>query len=251
MSNSEVQLTLDNCVEEVLGLLTGMDLTYEPTSDRYRAITRQLNRALKANALENEWTYYSAVMSVGTASEGTREIILPTSARARVRNDDAVRLVDDEGKGHVWAYFLPPDALHKYSARQGLWCSITRRSLMFSRPFGAREAGLDVQVPIMREPRIFRLPETGKDVPDAIRDQLIDFDFPDVIVARAAYFYAQTDPVMQPRAQTLEMEYKNMMYQLIERDTAHTDSPYVNEFILPVEAELRPVYPWDHLHPHA
>jgi len=39
MSN-EVRLTLDEAVAEVLGLLTGLDLTYEPELDRYRAITR-------------------------------------------------------------------------------------------------------------------------------------------------------------------------------------------------------------------
>jgi hypothetical protein len=251
MSNPEVTLTLDEAVADVLGILTGLDLTYDPELDRYRAITRQLNRALKANALEYDWTWYSAVLSLGTASEGVQELILPTQSRARVRNDDSVRLVDDEGRGWVWAYFLPADSLHKYSGRTGLWCAITRRTLRFSRPFTAREAGLDVQVPVMREPKVFRLPEPGKDVSDVIRVQPIDFNFPDVIVARAAYFYAQTDPVMQPRVQTLESEYKNMMYQLIERDTFHTDSPYVNDFILPVESGLRPAYPWYHDHPHA
>jgi len=249
--NSEVTLTLDEAVAEVLGMLTGLDLTYDPVQDRYRAITRQLNRALKANALEYDWTYYSSVMSLGTSSEGVRELILPTQSRARVRNDDAVRLVDDEGYGKVWAYFLPADALHKYSDRMGLWCAITRRTLAFNRPFSAAEAGLDVQIPVMREPRVFRLPDQGEDVPDVIRVQPIDFNFPDVIAARAAYFYAQTDPVMQPRVQTLESEYKNLMYQLIERDTLHTDSPSVNDFILPVESGLRPAYPWHHDHPHA
>lgn len=251
MSNPEVERTLDDCVAEVLGILTGLDLTYDPSLDRYRAITRQLNRALKANALENEWSYYSATMSLGTSSEGMRELILPTSTRARVRNDDAVRFINDEGHTLVWAYFLPPDALHKYSNRLGLWCSVTRRQVLFSRFLKAQEAGLDVQLPVMREPTIFRLPEQGQTVPDAVRNQMLDFDYPDLIIARAAYFYAQSDPVMQPRAQTLEQEYKNMMYQLIERDTSHTDSPYVNNFVIPVESGLRPAYPWSHLHPHA
>ena len=73
MSNPEVQQTLDEAVAEVLGLLTGLDLSYAPELDRYRAITRQLNRALRTNALEQEWSYYSFTLSLGQASEGERE----------------------------------------------------------------------------------------------------------------------------------------------------------------------------------
>lgn len=54
MQNAEVQMTLDEAVAEVLGQLTGLDLEYDPRLDRYRAITRQLNRATRANALEHE-----------------------------------------------------------------------------------------------------------------------------------------------------------------------------------------------------
>jgi hypothetical protein len=62
--------------------------------------------------------------------------------------------------------------------------------------------------------------------------------------------YAQTDPVMQPRAQTLEDQYKNMMYQLIERDTASTETPYMNDFRLNVQNGLIPDFD-SHLHPHS
>lgn len=251
MSNPEVELTLDDCVADVLGLLTGLDLEYAPELDRYRAITRQLNRALKANALEHDWSYYSSVLDIGSTNEGINEFQVANTQRVRIVDDDAVRLVDPESERPViWAYMLPRDSLHKYAWRQGLWSSILRRTIHFSRPLREQEVGLTVQVPVMREPRIFRLPEKGEDVPEAVQTQRIDFDFPDVIVARAAYFYAQADPVMQPRAQTLENEYKGMMYQLIERDTKHTDSAYINEFVVPVESSLRNDTPW-HLNPHA
>lgn len=246
----EVQLTLDEAVSEVLNLLTGMDLSYDPEQDRYRVLTRQLNRALRANALDNEWGCYSTVLPIGNAATGEWEFQLPSANRPRIVNDDAVRLVDSDGVIVKWAYILPRDALHKYQSRSGLWCSFTRRYVTFSRPFLDSESGLEIQAPVMREPKMFRLPDKGRDVPTAIRNQLIDFPYPDVIVARAAYYYAQSDPVMQPRVQTLESDYKNLMYQLIERDTAHTDSPYVNEFILPVENGLLSDYS-AHLHPHS
>ena len=68
--------------------------------------------------------------------------------------------------------------------------------------------------------------------------QELDFDFSDVVIARAAWLYAQTDPMMQPRVQTLEEQYKDMMYQLIERDTAFTDTPDQNEIIVPVQNDI-------------
>ncbi len=52
--NPELKLTLDEGIQEVLGLLTGLDMTYDPQYDRYRVIGRMLNRALRANALEHE-----------------------------------------------------------------------------------------------------------------------------------------------------------------------------------------------------
>jgi hypothetical protein len=248
--NIEVQQTLDDAVAEVLGLLTGLDLTYEPELDRYRAITRQLNRALRTNALEQEWSYYSSTLSLGNASTGQREVSLPTNRRPRIINDDAVRLTDSDGLVKRWAYFLPRDALHKYEDREGLWCSITRSTLLFSRPFTTGENGLEVVVPVMREPVMFRLPGTGVTVSKAIRRQLIDFPYPDAIVAKAAWYYAQTDPVMQPRAQTLEESAKDLMYQLVERDTSNTDMPYTNTFILPLENGLVSSGEY-HRHPHA
>jgi hypothetical protein len=248
--NDEVLLTLDDAVAEVLGLLTGLDLEYDPELDRYRSITRQLNRALRANALENEWSYYAELRNIGNVTAGAQMYRLPASVRPRINDDDSVRLVDEDGLPARWAYYLPRDALHKYSDRPGLWCSITYRTLEFSRPLYESEEEFSIVVPVMREPIMFRLPEVGETVPDAIRQQEVDFFYPDLIVAKAAFYYAQADPVFQPRSQTLEQGYKDLMYQLIERDTKHTDSPYVNEFILPIESGLVPSTP-EHRHPHA
>ena len=86
---------------------------------------------------------------------------------------------------------------------------------------------------------------------DIVKAICLLFDRPDLIVARGAYFYAQTDPVMQPRVPTLENDYKTLMYQLIERDERHTDTPYMNEFILPLENGLVPDDTNTHRHPHA
>jgi hypothetical protein len=240
MSNVEVELTLDEAVDEVLGLLTGLDLTYAPELDRYRAITRQLNRAMRHNALENEWSYYATTLDLGTVSYGQREVLMPSSARARIIGDDSVRLVYPDGRVARFVYFLPRDALPKYERRIGLWCAVVRQSIWFSREITQIEQDeqLSVLVPVMREPKMFRLPEAGKKVASSIRKQPVDFPWPDVVIARAAWYYAQTDPVMQPRAQTLEDGYKDLMYQIIERDTSHTDTPYQNVFTLPIESGL-------------
>jgi hypothetical protein len=249
----EVQMTLDDSVAEVLGMLTGLDLTYEPGYDRYRAVTRQLNRALRGNALEQDWSYYSTVVNLGSVTEGDTEYTLAQPYRARILDDDAVRLVDPDGKPLIWAYILPRDSLHKYANRRGLWCAIVRKTVMLSRPItlAEQDAGLTIHVPVMREPTMFRLPPATEEVDDDIRNQLIDFDYPDVVIARAAWLYAQADPVMQPRAQTLEANYKNMMYSLIERDTDHTDSAYLNEFIVPIQNSVRDGITGRHTHPHA
>lgn len=237
--NDEVVLTLDDAVAEVLGLLTGLDLTYLPELDRYRAITRALNRALRANALESEWAHYASLLSVGSAAKGIPLYPLPSSKRPRINGDDAVRLVDKDGQVMAWAYFLPRDALHKYRQRDGLWVASYGTTIEFSRPFHEWEQGMEILVPVMREPTMFRLPKSGDTVPPGIRKQEMDFAYPDVVVLRAAYYYAQSDPVMQPRVPTLENDYKNLMYQLIERDTNHTDTPFMNEFVLPVVNGLR------------
>lgn len=250
--NPEVTLTLEQAVDEVLGLLTGLDLTYDPSLDRFRAITRQLNRALRSNALEREWSWYASTESVGTAVAGDMELTLRASVRPRIINDDAVRLVNEHGRPVVWAYFLPRDALHKYQGKRGLWCSVTRNTITFSRPLYEGEEGLEIQVPVMREPLMFRLPETlGEEVPEEILQQQIDFAYPDVITLRAAFYYAQTDPVMQPRVQTLEAQYKDLMYQIIERDDRNTDSPYSNEFFVPVQNTIHHGPGPVHWHPHA
>jgi len=245
MSNPEIELTLDEAVAEVLGLLTGLDLEYAPEQDRYGVITRQINRALRSNALEHEWSYYSSVTSIGVATLGEREVWLPSTLRPRIINDDAVRLCDSDGVPRAWAYFLPRDALHKYPQRGGLWCSVTRNTVVFNRAFNSLEDGLDIELPVMREPEMFRLPQQPEDpnepliaVPQETRDQLVDFAYPDVIILRAAFYYAQTDPVMQPRVQTLEAQYKDLMYQIIERDDRNTDSPYENSFVVPVQGSI-------------
>lgn len=251
--SAEVQMTLDDAVAEVLGLLTGIDLTYEPQYDRYRAVTRQLNRALRGHALEQDWSYYSTVVDLGAVAVGDQEFELAQQYRARILDDDSVRLVTPEGKPVIWAYILPRDSLHKYANRRGLWCSIIRKTVRLSRPITQREAdaGLTIQVPVMREPTMFRLPPAGDEVDEDIRTQLIDYDYPDAVIARAAWLYAQADPVMQPRAQTLEASYKDLMYQLIERDTDHTDSAYLNQVIVPVEFSVHGSPPGRHAHPHA
>jgi hypothetical protein len=256
--NPELVFTLDEGVKEVLGNLTGLDLSYIPEYDRYYAITRQLNRALRSNALEHEWSYYTSTESAGVAVEGDTEVWLPADLRPRVTGDDAVRLVDADGNVARWAYVLPRDALSKYVGRRaGLWCAVTRNTITFSRPLYPSEAGLNIEVPVMREPVMFRLPARPEDPNDpittvdpAIRDQPIDFSYPDVITVRASFYYAQTDPVMQPRVQTLEAQYKDLMYQVIERDDRFTDSPYQNEFFVPIQAGLvdQGFY---HQHPHS
>lgn len=258
MVNANVQLTLDDSVAEVLSVLTGLDLTYDPRLDRYAAVTRAINRALRANALEREWSYYADVEEVGQAHVGESEVALRSSIRPRIINDDAVQFWAED-RPVLWAHFLPRDALSKYAARTELRAAVTRSTLMFSRPFYQGEDGLTIKVPVMREPRMFKLPDQPEDptlplvpVPMALRQQLLDFDYPDVVIMRAAYFVAQSDPVMQPRAQTLEAQYKDLMYQLIERDERFTDSPVQNEWILPIVSDLNGFgNPRSHGHPHS
>lgn len=256
--NEEVQLTLDDAVAEVIGILDGSDLEYMPELDRYQSITRQLNRALRAVALDNEWSYYSDVRNVGTAQCGAMSVYLPGSIRARIINDDSVRLVRPNSTTIVaWAYFQPRDALSKYRFKDGLWCSSTRQTLDFSRPFTESEDGLEIHVPVMREPVMFRLPKQPEDpnqplvtVDAEIREQLVDFDYPDLIIRRAAFFMAQTDPILQPRVQTLEAQYKEVMYALTERDTRNTDTPFQNEWVMPMSGDTGGPYPHGG-HPHS
>ena len=154
----------------------------------------------------------------------------------------------------MWAYFLPRDALHKYNGRRaGLWVAHTRSSLQFSRALGPAEAGLTIQVPVMREPKMFKLPTAGENLSNQVLNQMLDFDYSDLVVAKAAQLYAETDPLMQPRVQSLESRYKDLMYQLIERDTQSSDSPFLNDYPIPMLASLDGSYsdPLTHGHPHA
>jgi len=251
MPNTETQMTLEDAVQEVLGLLTGLDLVYDPTLDRFRSITRQLNRALRSNALEKEWSYYHSLLSLGTPVLNSNHLYFPDDqSRARIINDDAVRFVDDDNYIQEWAYFLPRDALHKYQNRGGLWCSFQVGSppvLRFNRPFNEYDITLEPRCPVMREPLMFNLPATPADpntptaaVDPAVLAQLVDFEYPDIVILRAAMYYAMTDPVMQPRVQTLEAQYKDLMYQIIERDDRNTDTPLQNNFFVPVQNGIDP-----------
>ena len=260
MANPDVSMTLDEAVHEVLGLLTGLDLTYVPELDEYYAVTRALNRALRANALEVEWSYYSGSENVGTSCAGDRVLHLRRKIRPRKIGDDAVRLVDPKtGNSVVWAYFLPRESLHKYATREGLWASVTRDVLEFSRPLHRGEAGLDIIVPTMREPKMFELPPRPKtteepilEVPEEIQEQRLDFDYPDVVILRAAAYHAMTNPLMQPRVIALQEEATDLMYQLKERDESNTDAPYMNEFLVPIDNDIYGrANPLRHGHPHA
>lgn len=248
--NPDVEMTLEEAVSEVLVSLEGLDLEYQPELNRFRVVTRMLNRALRANSLEQEWSYYSDVATVGTTALGQQEYRIRATRRPRKVGDDAVRLVDADGKIVAWAYFLPRASLSKYQHQSGLWVADTRRSLIFNRPIQHGEEGLSIQMPVMREPRMFRLPDQGDEVPEEALQQTVDFEYPDLIVARAAQFYAETDPIYQPRVQTLEKAANDRMYQLIERDDAHTDAPFVNDFVLPISGSIHGE-PAHRTHPHS
>ena len=253
MANRDVTLTLREAVDEVFSTLTGLDLTYDPQQDRFISVARHLNRALRMIALENEWSYFSYTEEAGVAVAGVEAIELNSKLRPRIINDDAVRLVTDQGVVRRWAYFLPRDAIFKYGNRAGLWAAVTRTTLQFSRPFSLDEEGLHVMVPVMREPKMFKLPTAGENLSNQVLNQMLDFDYSDLVVAKAAQLYAETDPLMQPRVQSLESRYKDLMYQLIERDTQSSDSPFLNDYPIPMLASLDGSYsdPLTHGHPHA
>ena len=253
MANRDVTLTLREAVDEVFSTLTGLDLTYDPQQDRFISVARHLNRALRMIALENEWSYFSSTEEAGVAVAGVEAIELNSKLRPRIINDDAVRLVTDQGMVRRWAYFLTRDAIFKYGNRAGLWAPVTRTTLQFSRPFSLDEAGLHVMVPVMREPKMFKLPTAGENLSNQVLNQMLDFDYSDLVVAKAAQLYAETDPLMQPRVQSLEGRYKDLMYQLIERDTQSSDSPFLNDYPIPMLASLDGSYsdPLTHGHPHA
>lgn len=242
--NPDVSMTLEEAVRDVLSILTGQELNYDPDMDRFRAIVKHLNRALRSMALESEWSYYHTLVRIDlTGAVGDSTFTITTDYRFRVISDDAARIIDVSDPEHevtvAWAYFLPRDALHKYRHRNGLWCSVTRNVLTLSRPLPDAADGMVLEIPVQREPIPFEIPvDPTEDVDPLVLAQELDFDFPDVVIARAAWLYAQTDPMMQPRVQTLEEQYKDMMYQLIERDTAFTDTPDQNEIIVPVQNDI-------------
>jgi hypothetical protein len=103
-------------------------------------------------------------------------------------------------------------------------------------------------------PYIYTSPESSLAklalTPAQIRNQKLDFSFPDLIVLRAAALYAATDPVMQPRQQTLDAQYKDLFYALTERDTNHTDDPFINDFAVPIQGSLHDRVR-NHAHPHS
>ena len=84
-----------------------------------------------------------------------------------------------------------------------------------------------------------------------VLEQPVDFDYPDLIVMKAAYYIAQADPLMQPRVPTLDEQYKSLFYALNERDDRHTDSPFMNEFTVPIQSGIHDISSWDTLHPHS
>ena len=95
--------------------------------------------------------------------------------------------------------------------------------MLFSRPFLEGESGWDVQIPTMREPVMFRLPALPEDEDDPvetvdtdIREQPIDFPYPDLIVAGT-----HCPPV--------GFEYDSVqMAKLVEKlQAAHPDIVYV------------------------
>jgi hypothetical protein len=241
--NPDVSMTLEEAVKDVLSILTGQELNYEPDMDRFRTITKHLNRACRSMALESEWSFYNTIERIPLdGRENDTQFTITTDYRFRIISDDAVRILNTDEHPIAWAYFLPRDALHKYRNRSGLWASVVRNTLYLSRPLSAVTGVLDgyvMELPLQREPIPFRLPDDPTEEPDPlVLAQELDFDFPDVVIARAAWLYAQTDPMMQPRVQTLEEQYKDMMYQLIERDTAFTDTPDQNEIIVPVQGDI-------------
>lgn len=247
--NPDVSMTLEEAVRDVLSILTGQELTYDPNLDRFRAITKHLNRALRSMALESEWSFFHTIERIPLdGRESDLDFAITTDYRFRIISDDAARVLNPDEQPVAWAYFLPRDALHKYRNRAGLWCSVTRNTLTLSRPLSAVAGTLDghvLELPLQREPIPFRLPADPTEPADPlVLAQEVDFDFPDVVIARAAWLYAQTDPMMQPRVQTLEEQYKDMMYQLIERDTNYTDSPDLNEVIVPVQNDIYGDTPW-------
>lgn len=303
--NPHLRVTLNDAVGEVLNHLTGLDLHYLPELDRYRSITRFLNRALRLTATEKEWSYYASLEDLGRVQAGQTSLHLRPTRRPRLITDDSVRLVDDQGRIRLWAFWMKRESLHKYQGRPGLWVASVRNEVQFSRPISSAESGLRALAPVMREPVQFQVPDTLESVedilnppdelptgaevvqlrnyhnpeiveewvfvpglppyqvedpesalaalkltPDQIRNQVLDFPYPDLVILRAAAMYAASDPVLQPRVQSLEAAARDLFYSLSERDENHTDEPYRNDWSLPIQGSLN-ASPQRHYHPHS
>ncbi len=243
-----ITMSVRDAVNEVHNILTGLDLTYEDRYDIFHATVRQLNRSLRAVALEDEWAWYSEDVDVGTSTEGQTTVELDANYRPRIQQDDAVRLVDSSGMVVRWAYYLPRDSLSKYLYRPELRVAVTRNVITFSRPLLASEADLSIIVPVMREPRQTRIPPTGQKLTEADLNRALDAEAPDLIVAHAVWQMAMSNPVYQPRAQTLEEAFSDLKYAMMERNTNHSDSPLRNTF---TPSYGDPYLMLPHAHPHS
>ena len=243
-----VQLSLQESVNEIHNILTGLDLTYEDRYDIFHATVRQVNRSLRQVALEDEWAWYVEEVDAGTTTVDMTEVELNSAYRPRVQQDDAVRLVNANGITVSWAYYLPRDSLNKQMHRPELRVAFTKNVIKFSRPLQLFESGLSIIVPAMREPKQTRLPEAGARLTPAELSRAIDAEYPDLIVAHAAWKMAMSNPLYQPRAQTLEEEFNDLKYALTERNTNHSDSPMRNNF---VPSYGDPYLATPHVHPHS
>lgn len=243
-----ITMSLREAVNEVHNILTGLDLVYEDRFDIFHATVRQLNRSLRTVALEDEWAWYTEDVDGGTTTVGQTTVELDAAYRPRITQDDAVRLVNSDGLVVRWAYYLPRESLGKYLYRPELRVASTRNQLLFNRPLQQAEAGLGVVIPAMREPRQTRLPESGNRLSDAELSRALDCEHPDLVVAHAAWQISMSNPLYQPRAQTLEGAYSDLKYALMERNTNHSDSPLRNNF---TPSYGDPYLGMSHNHPHS
>lgn len=246
MANPELQITLDQAVYQIQQRLFGLEQHWKPESPKYYLTVDFLNQALRMVATELEWNYFASTEEVGTCQQGVNRVPLRAAIRPRINIDDSVRLEDNDGVIHTWAHFLPREAIHKSPDRNQLWVAHEKASLQFSRGFRLGEAGLKIMVPVMREPKLFRLPDRPEDpmateplpVPIETRRELVDFEWPDLVILKAMYLYAQTDPILQPRVQTLEANYQDLFYALRDREQRNTDAPFMNPFFVPIENDI-------------
>lgn len=241
-------MSLTEAVAEVQHILTGLNLSYDDRYDIFHATVRQLNRSLRHVSLEDEWGWYVEEVNAGLSVEDQTTIELDSTYRARILEGDAVRLVNDDGLPVIWAYYLPRDSLSRHTYRPELRVSVTRNEISFNRPLLASEAGYTIMVPAMREPAQTNIPSSGEKLTTAQLNRALDTEYPDMVVAHAAWQMSMSNPVYQPRAQTLEDAYNDLKYALIERNTNHSDSPLRNTF---VPSYGDPYLSLPHNHPHS